>query len=160
MFTRNHCGNARSLFYCKRTRGLIANSQFVEQNSVECWCDLGANLVQHFIKRYSRYSRYRTKSHDKATISHVFPRYSRYQTVFLKLQEITSRHHICANIICRYGNIRSRKTSDIVIFGSNSWKGRNLKTHSASAGLFVLLGGSICKNSAVLFTFCRFYGII
>ena len=47
-------------------------------------------MVQHFIGRYSRYSRYRTKTHDKATISHVFPRYSRYQTVFLKLEEISS----------------------------------------------------------------------
>ena len=44
--------------------------QFVEQNSIEWWCDFGANLKQHFIKRYSRYSR--------------------YQTVFLKLQEIIS----------------------------------------------------------------------
>ena len=44
--------------------------------------------MQHFIGRYSRYSRYRTKTHDKSTISHVFPRYSRYQTVLLKLQEI------------------------------------------------------------------------
>ena len=34
--------------------------QFVEQNSVECWCDLGTNLMQYFIGRYSRYSRYRT----------------------------------------------------------------------------------------------------
>ena len=45
------------------------------------------------MRRYSRYSRYRTKTHDKCTISHVFPRYSRYsryQTVFLKLQEIIS----------------------------------------------------------------------
>ena len=24
------------------------------------WCDFGANLVQHFIGRYSRYSRYQT----------------------------------------------------------------------------------------------------
>ena len=40
------------------------------------------------MRRYSRYSRYRTKTHDKCTISHVFPRYSRYQTVLLKLQEI------------------------------------------------------------------------
>ena len=64
--------------------------QFVEQNSVECPCDLGANLVQHFMRRYSRYSRYRTKSHDKATISHDITRYSRYRTAFLKLQEIIS----------------------------------------------------------------------
>ena len=59
-------------------------------DSVECWCDFGANLVQHFMRRYSRYSRYRTKTHDKSTISHVFPRYSQYQTVLLKLQEIIS----------------------------------------------------------------------
>ena len=52
------------------------------------WCDFGANLEQHFIGRYSRCSRYRTKSHDKATISHDITRYSRYQTVLLKLQEI------------------------------------------------------------------------
>ena len=56
---------------------------------MKCWCDFGANLVQHFIKRYSRYSRYRTKTHDKSTISHDITRYSRYQTVLLKLQEIT-----------------------------------------------------------------------
>ena len=56
----------------------------------------GANLVQHFMRRYSRYSRYRTKthdkstiSHDKSTISHDISRYSRYQIVFLKLQEIS-----------------------------------------------------------------------
>ena len=57
--------------------------------SVECPSDFGANLVQHFIKRYSRYSRYRTKSHDKATISHDI---TRYQTVFLKLEEIRKQH--------------------------------------------------------------------
>ena len=46
--------------------------------------------MHHFIKRYSRYSRYRTKTHDKSTISHDISRYSRYQTVFLKLEEIIS----------------------------------------------------------------------
>ena len=40
------------------------------------------------MRRYSRYSRYRTKSHDKATISNDITRYSRYQTVLLKLKEI------------------------------------------------------------------------
>ena len=44
--------------------------QFVELNGRLMWCDLGANLVQHYMRRYSQYSRYRTKSHDKATISH------------------------------------------------------------------------------------------
>ena len=48
---------------------LHAKFQFVEQNNIECPCDFGANLVQHFIGRYSRYSR--------------------YQTVFLKLEEIS-----------------------------------------------------------------------
>ena len=46
---------------------------------VECPSDFGANLVQHFIKRYSRCSRYRTKSHDKTTISHDI---TRYYTIF------------------------------------------------------------------------------
>ena len=55
------------------------------------WCDFGANLVQHFMRRYSRYSRYRTKSHDKATISNDITRYSRYQTVLLKLQELIDK---------------------------------------------------------------------
>ena len=64
------------------------NSNLSSWIGVECPCDLGANLVQHFIGRYSRYSRYRTKSHDKATISNDITRYSRYQTVLLKLQEI------------------------------------------------------------------------
>ena len=31
------------------------------------WCDFGANLVQHFMLAYSRYSRYRTKTHDNQT---------------------------------------------------------------------------------------------
>ena len=62
--------------------------QFIELNGRLMWCDFGANLVQHFMRRYSRYSRYRTKSHDKATISHDITRYSRYQTVLLKLEEI------------------------------------------------------------------------
>ena len=80
--------------------------QFVEQNSVECWCDFGANLVQHFIGRYSRYSRYRTKTHDKSTISHDITRYSRYQTVFLILKEIIAysilSHAIChTQAVCR-----------------------------------------------------------
>ena len=106
--------------------------QFVEQNSVECWCDLGANLVQHFIGRYSRYSRYRTKSHDKSTISHVFPRYSRYPMVVLKLQEI----------ITLLGLFRYTKSS-------------------ASAELFVFyMAVQFVKNPDVLFTFHRFYGII
>ena len=48
--------------------------------------------MQHFIKLYSRHSRYRTKSHDKSTISHDISRYSRYQTVFSKLEEIIRRH--------------------------------------------------------------------
>ena len=34
---------------------------------VEYPSDFGANLVQHFIGRYSRYSRYRTKTHDNQT---------------------------------------------------------------------------------------------
>ena len=34
--------------------------QFVELNGRLMWCDFGANLVQHFIGRYSRYSRYQT----------------------------------------------------------------------------------------------------
>ena len=71
------------------TKTVTVQFQFIELNGCLMWCDFGANLVQHFIKRYSRYSRYRTKSHDKATISHVFPRYSRYQTVLLKLKEIS-----------------------------------------------------------------------
>ena len=66
----------------------ITNSNLTSWIGVESWCDFGANLVQHFVKRYSRYSRYRTKSHDKATISHDILRYSRYQTALPKLQEI------------------------------------------------------------------------
>ena len=67
---------------------MVIKFQFIELNGRLMWCDFGANLVQHFMQRYSRYSRYRTKSHDKATISHDITRYSRYQTVLSKLQEI------------------------------------------------------------------------
>ena len=44
-----------------------SNSTLSNWIGVESWCDFGANLVQHFIGRYSRYSRYRTKSHDNQT---------------------------------------------------------------------------------------------
>ena len=74
---------------------LMIKFQFVELNKRLMWCDFGANLVQHFMRRYSRYSRYRTKTHDKCTINaryhtilHDITRYSRYQTVLSKLQEI------------------------------------------------------------------------
>ena len=40
------------------------------------------------MRRYSRCPRNRTKTHDKATISHDISHYSRYQTAFLKLEEI------------------------------------------------------------------------
>ena len=42
------------------------------------------------MRRYSRCSRYRTKTHDKRTISHDISHYSRYQTAFPKLEEIIS----------------------------------------------------------------------
>ena len=45
----------------------FAKSQFGELNGRLMWCDFGANLVQHFMLAYSRYSRYRTKSHDTQT---------------------------------------------------------------------------------------------
>ena len=78
---------AQSFSYRRKIKK-INKFQFVELNGRLMWCDFGANLVQHFMQRYSRYSRYRTKTHDKATISHDILRYSRYQTVLLKLEEI------------------------------------------------------------------------
>ena len=78
-----------------------SNSNLTSWIGVECWCDFGANLVQHFIGRYSRYSRYRTKSHDKFTKSHDISRYSRYQTVLLKLQEISYFSYIQKALLCR-----------------------------------------------------------
>ena len=99
--------------------------QFVEQNSVECPCDLGANLVQHFMRRYSRYSRYRTKSHDKATISHDITRYSRYRTAFLKLQEIIStkgrnlQKMLC---LCRAFFVISWRTVMIALWASYQFR--------------------------------------
>ena len=46
----------------------------IRKNKDSYWCDFGANLVQHFIKRYSRYSR--------------------YQTAFPKLEEITKMENV------------------------------------------------------------------
>ena len=82
-----------------------SNSNLTSWIGVECWCDFGANLVQHFMRRYSRYSRYCTKSHDKSTISHDISRYSRYQTVFLKLEEIISTEG--RNLQKRFCNCRA-----------------------------------------------------
>ena len=44
--------------------------------------------MQHFIERYSRYSRYRTKSHDKATISNDIHDIARNHTIKLRYQTI------------------------------------------------------------------------
>ena len=65
-------------------------------------CDFGANLVQHYMRRYSRCSRNRTKTHDKATISHDISHYSRYQTAFLKLEEIMTikRNTFACSFFC------------------------------------------------------------
>ena len=104
-------------FLSSNRRNEYSKFQFVEQNSVECWCDLGANLVQHFIKRYSRYSR--------------------YQTVFLKLQEITE-------FSLRSNSQRTTAYAVVLSRLPESWGA----------------GGSIWKNSAVLFTFFEKYGIM
>ena len=66
------------LFSYRRKIKKISKFQFVEQNIVECPCDFCANLVQHFIGRYSRYPRCRTKSHDICS-------FSRYQTALKTL---------------------------------------------------------------------------
>ena len=55
-------------FVCLDRIKILNKFQFVELNGRLMWCDFGANLLQHFMRRYSRYSR--------------------YQTAFLKLQEI------------------------------------------------------------------------
>ena len=183
--------------------------QFIYQNSVECWCDLGANLVQHFIGRYSRY---RTKTHDKSTISHVFPRYSRYQTVLLKLKEIIStfgrnlQKTLCKSRVffviswmnwgamnCPRGvnwltpwiaplvhelptALKEQGNSIHEIADFKSWS-RKASIHDglpsihlqriqsqdgwinrAYLGMIKKGGSTLC--CAVLFTFCRFYGII
>ena len=44
--------------------------------SVECPSDLGANLVQHFIGRYSRYSRYQTVLSKLQEIIGFFEKFS------------------------------------------------------------------------------------
>ena len=79
-----------SLFWARLIKQSQTNSNLSSLIGVECPCDFGANLVQHYMRRYSRCSRNHTKTHDKATISHEFPRYSRHQTVLSKLQEISS----------------------------------------------------------------------
>ena len=55
---------------------------------VQIWC----NTLCDDAHDIHDIARNHTKSHDKATKSHVFPRYSRYQTVLLKLEEISERH--------------------------------------------------------------------
>ena len=104
--------------------------QFVEQNSVECWCDLGANLLQHFMRRYSRYPR--------------------YQTALPKLQEIIT----ALRRLFRYKTALISMGAVFVFVGETCGlpRANTVRPYGKS--------GSICKNSAVLFTFCRFYGII
>ena len=52
-------------FVCLDRIKILNKFQFIELNGCLMWCDLGANLVHHFMQRYSR-----------------------YQTVLLKLEEI------------------------------------------------------------------------
>ena len=105
------------------------------------WCDFGANLVQHFVQRYLRY---RTKTHDKATISHDISRYSRYGTAFLKLQEVSSYFY-------RFYIQKALLRQGFLCFIADS-RGR-LSLQEYRAVQFV-------KNPAVLFQFWSFYDII
>ena len=70
------------------------------------WCDFGANLVQHFIKRYSRYSR--------------------YQTVLSKLQEIIKRSESASLLVSEQVQIASRafceKQNEVQSTASNESK--------------------------------------
>jgi len=95
---------------------------------VECWCDFGANLVQHFMLRYSRYSRYRTKSHDKAMISHVFSRYSRYNGIAKTPRDkypfgIIYRKKLCSGraFCVLYGGSICKKMSRPIYFSPFLW---------------------------------------
>ena len=70
------------------------------------WCDFGANLVQHFIKRYSRYSR--------------------YQTVLSKLQEIIKRSESASLLVSEQVQIAPRafceKQNEVQSTASNESK--------------------------------------
>ena len=115
------------------------------------WCDFGANLVQHFIKRYSRYSRYRTKTHDKATISngtlktrrdnHPFGIISIYKKLCCGRAFCFAMLKIC----------RERPPGRPVCF-TLFRVAEDVDPYNQ--------GGTICKNSAVLFTFEEFNAIM
>ena len=109
--------------------------QFVEQNSVECWCDFwckfGATLYATILTIFTISCVNATKTHDKATISHDILRYSRYQTVFLKFQEI-----ICA----AYRAVRTTLAARRELL-CNSPKRRYISIYKklCNAGLFVFV---------------------
>ena len=78
--------------------------QFVDQNSVECWCDLGANLVQHFMRRYSRYQTVLLKLQEIITHLGLF----RYKTALISVGAVFAFvGETCglprANTVCPYG---------------------------------------------------------
>ena len=144
----------------------MINSNLSSWIGVKRWCDFGANLVQHFMRRYSRCSR--------------------YQTVLLKLQEIISTEgrnlqkcsasagHFCylldelrCNELplrawidwCHELHLRCMNCLRHGVKGQfNSWN-RRFQIMKPKASIHDGLPVN-SLFSAVLFTFCRFYGII
>ena len=105
--------------------------QFIELNGRLMWCNFGANLVQHFIGRYSRCSRYRTKSHDNQT--------KRVCKLACKRASETKLRAFCE----KQNRVRSTTSKEVKLARS-----------------IIKKDGSICKNSAALFTFKAEYDII
>ena len=147
-------------FFCKNIQNVralfgvgyaINQFQFVEQNSVECPSDFGANFVQHFIGRYSRYSR--------------------YQTVLLKLQKIIyyflytkalltqSFLFLQGASICKNSAVHIIKRSETTSLFVSERVQIALRTFCKEQKKCV---APPCKrrSSQRVFTFCRFYGII
>ena len=108
---------------------------------VECPSDFGTNLVQHFIGRYSRYQTVLSKLQEISSYFYGIQKsqHSRLWVLFFRFYiVISARHH---------------RTPHSINQNRNHFFGR-------SKPLPYDIGGSICKISAVLFTFCNIYGII
>ena len=117
-YSRVHSWHCYPHCICISYHTCLINSNLSSWMGVECWCDFGANLVQHFMRWYTRYSRYRTKSHDKTTISNDI---TRYQTVLSKHKEIIIISYIqklwYAGLFVLYGPSRTSVPTRLVYVG-------------------------------------------
>ena len=131
---------------------------------VKRWCDFGANLVQHFMLAYSRYSRYQTVLSKLEEIISTFGRIQKmlrfFRGIFYYLFEnnelpyrswIGLRHELNLRFVNCLRHWRNRAIQ---------FMKSKISNHEAARLQFMTACRQFITFPAVLFTFYMFYGII